>query len=257
LAVGGRSSVAEIVNLLACHSINEGLRLLVSSAPNPGQIRQVVLFEAPDQSGPLRSLGSIGLSVNEGRIYEELSADIPLPITICHRSASENPVIDTLENSISNFPAWAPYVDEDLKQWEVLNGHVVVWPLAALGVRVGVLYVLLVGTDVDEVRNYLQRLLLPLGALVAIWGYCRMWDPSLVGGRKRSGLSLLDKQILLFVEDGLTNQQIATQLSAGQRNVSESKVRNSLTDIYKNLGASNRHDAANKARLWGDLTGLR
>jgi DNA-binding CsgD family transcriptional regulator len=93
---------------------------------------------------------------------------------------------------------------------------------------------------------------------VAAMGYCRMWDPATSESSHVSSLSVRDRQLLLQVEQGLNNRQIAKKLSEKlSTNVSESLVRNSLTRIFRILGATNRNDAVKKARLRGDLAGLR
>lgn len=244
-----------LTKAFACRTSFESAEVLRAGAPNPEQVRRLVIFEAPDLSGSLRSICSIGLSVNEERLYADLALDLNTPISVCRTSGKAH--VGPLERLNRDCEGWAKYHDGEFTEGELFAAHVGLWPLKVFDVSVGVLFLVVVGSDVDHTLSYFERLSAMLGPFVASRGYCRMWDATL-GGTVPSRLTTRDRQILLRVEEGLSNHQIATQLTAKlDHPVSESTVRNSLTRIYKRLGASDRRDAAKKARLRGDLAGLR
>jgi DNA-binding CsgD family transcriptional regulator len=243
--------------LLESPSLRDALDQLVESGPIAYSISQAALFELGPTGDFLRAAGSRGLTANLERLYASLGTWMPSPVTWCFWA--EMPLEATLMDIAKKYPDWAIYYDEYLSEGQYVVGRVLVHPLVLHGFKVGAIFLLVIGhEDLEALNAHLATCAPALAVLVAAVGYCRMWDPATSESSHVSSLSVRDRQLLLQVEQGLSNKQIARKLSEKlSTNVSESLVRNSLTRIFRSLGATNRNDAVKKARLRGDLAGLR
>lgn len=251
------SDLAEAVALLSCHDTRGALACLHESLTRRGNIRQAVLFSHEPWENRLVAEASLGLSENEERMYRSLALDLPNPVVECHWSQTRQQ--GRLMDLAARYPEWALYLDEVFCESEFDEGHVIVQPLTRHEVSVGAVFVLVASAKgLDQIAAHVEQSATALAAFIAGMGYCRMVSPSLARDHTNSQLSLRDRMILLLAEDGLQNAQIAKSLSEKLgKPISESTVRNDLTRVFRHLGASNRRDAARKARARGDLAGLR